>query len=190
MSPRDIGSKARHTEQDHAHTPRVSLCVAPPTMSTAVRDIFARVPRTYALVNHVLTMGLDTWWRRKMARLAAAGGPGLCLDACTGTGDMARALIHAVENSDRMKDEIYNVGSEELNHTKEDVALVIQKKVQYQLYYADFAADPDKRDYAVSYDKIQASGFQVQTSLDQVIDELIAGCRMITLHNPNSNIEG
>ena len=65
-------------------------------MSTAVRDIFARVPRTYALVNHALTLGLDAWWRRKVARLAAAGGPGLCLDVCTGTGDMARALRRAV----------------------------------------------------------------------------------------------
>lgn len=61
-------------------------------MSTRVQKIFSEVPRTYELVNHVLTLGLDIIWRRRAARTAAAIGgtanAGL-LDVCTGTGETA-----------------------------------------------------------------------------------------------------
>jgi nucleoside-diphosphate-sugar epimerase len=103
--------------------------------------------------------------------------------------DMARALLHAVENYDKMEGEAYNVGHEGLNHTKEEVALAIQRKVDYQLEYADVGSDPDKRDYEVSYAKVRKTGFTTAVSLEEGIDELIRGCEMITLQNPYSNIE-
>lgn len=58
-------------------------------MSKAVQRIFSDVPRTYELVNHVLTFGLDILWRRKAAEIASAGGGKLWLDICSGTGEMA-----------------------------------------------------------------------------------------------------
>lgn len=103
--------------------------------------------------------------------------------------DMARAFIHAVENFEEMKDQVYNVGSEQMNYTKEDVALAIRQKVDYQLYYADIGSDQDKRDYAVSYEKVRKAGFGTRISLEQGVDELVAGCAMISLSNPYSNIE-
>jgi len=103
--------------------------------------------------------------------------------------DMARAVIHAVENFDRMEGRVYNVGSESMNYTKEEVALAIREKVDYQVYYADLGSDPDQRDYTVSYARVREAGFEPRTSLERGIDELVAGCAMITLHNPYSNIE-
>jgi demethylmenaquinone methyltransferase/2-methoxy-6-polyprenyl-1,4-benzoquinol methylase len=60
----------------------------------AIRDMFGAVARRYDLLNHLLSAGLDRWWRRQAA--AAALGPGppapLVLDLCAGTGDQAIAL--------------------------------------------------------------------------------------------------
>ncbi len=54
--------------------------------------MFSQVPATYELVNHILTLGLDTIWRRRAVRLAAtAGGEGWA-DLCTGTGETASYL--------------------------------------------------------------------------------------------------
>ena len=55
----------------------------------SVKRIFAEVPATYELVNHVLTVGLDVLWRRRAAKTAAKVGPGKWADMCTGTGETA-----------------------------------------------------------------------------------------------------
>jgi demethylmenaquinone methyltransferase/2-methoxy-6-polyprenyl-1,4-benzoquinol methylase len=54
-----------------------------------IKKMFAQVPETYEVVNHVLTLGLDTIWRKRAARLAATGGGSRWLDVCSGTGEMA-----------------------------------------------------------------------------------------------------
>ena len=57
-----------------------------------IREMFAEVPETYELVNHIMTFGLDILWRRRAADEAAAAGGSRWLDVCTGTGDMAACL--------------------------------------------------------------------------------------------------
>jgi len=63
-----------------------------PAGSEGIKNIFAAVGPTYDLVNRVLTFGLDVLWRNRAARLARGAGGRRWLDACSGTGDMARAL--------------------------------------------------------------------------------------------------
>lgn len=58
-------------------------------MSKGIQKIYREVPRTYELVNHVLTLGFDIRWRKKAAGFAAAKGGARWLDVCTGTGEMA-----------------------------------------------------------------------------------------------------
>lgn len=58
-------------------------------MNKGIRKIFSEVPRTYELVNHVLTFGLDILWRTKAAKVATMGGGRRWLDVCSGTGEMA-----------------------------------------------------------------------------------------------------
>ena len=53
--------------------------------------------KTYELVNHVLTFGLDIIWRRKAARLASRKGGFRWLDVCSGTGEMALNLSRLAE---------------------------------------------------------------------------------------------
>ena len=62
-----------------------------------IQDIFSRIPKTYDLINRILTLGLDVSWRVKAAKIAAQGGGEKWLDVCSGTGDMAGALARAAK---------------------------------------------------------------------------------------------
>lgn len=62
------------------------------TLRKGVQKIYKEVARTYELVNHVLTIGLDIRWRKKAAQIAAQKGGTLWLDVCCGTGEMAQNL--------------------------------------------------------------------------------------------------
>jgi len=56
--------------------------------------MFTEVPQTYRLLNHLLTLGQDIFWRRRAAKIAASGGGTRWLDACSDTGEMAAYLSH------------------------------------------------------------------------------------------------
>jgi len=61
-------------------------------MIKGIQKIFSEVADTYELVNHILTFGLDIYWRRKAARVAAKADGIYWLDVCSGTGEMAQNL--------------------------------------------------------------------------------------------------
>jgi len=50
--------------------------------------IFTAVPPRYDLVNHIITLGMDSGWRREAAKTCLAGNPKEVLDLCCGTGDL------------------------------------------------------------------------------------------------------
>ncbi|MGB7294054.1 MAG: ubiquinone/menaquinone biosynthesis methyltransferase [Candidatus Aminicenantales bacterium] len=62
-------------------------------MPNRLKELFAEVAPTYERANHILTFGLDRLWRRTAALWAAKSGGRLWLDVCSGSGDMARALL-------------------------------------------------------------------------------------------------
>lgn len=100
--------------------------------------------------------------------------------------DMARSFIFAVENFDQLKNNIYNVGHESMNFTKEEIARKIQAKINFHLHFADFGTDPDQRNYEVSYAKVRAAGFETKIGLDEGLDELIKGLPTVNIPNPYS----
>lgn len=61
-----------------------------------VRQMFAEIAPKYDLMNHVLSLNIDTHWRAKTLRILnlKAGEP--ILDACTGTGDLAIAMARTL----------------------------------------------------------------------------------------------
>lgn len=75
----------------------------PPTTTDFVKNVFSEVPATYERVNHVLTLGLDTVWRRRTARIAVADGGDHWLDVCTGTGEMAVYLSRLAPEGTRIE---------------------------------------------------------------------------------------
>jgi demethylmenaquinone methyltransferase / 2-methoxy-6-polyprenyl-1,4-benzoquinol methylase len=62
---------------------------------TEVRAMFDSVARRYDLLNDVLSLGLDRWWRRATARAAAARPGDLVLDLGCGTGRLGGVLAPA-----------------------------------------------------------------------------------------------
>jgi nucleoside-diphosphate-sugar epimerase len=99
--------------------------------------------------------------------------------------DMAKALIYALEHFQKMKNQVYNVGSEKMNFTKKDIALKIKEKIPFFLYFAEIGEDEDKRDYEVSYAKIRKAGFSTKISINEGIDELIKAFKNF----PNSGMD-
>lgn len=54
-----------------------------------VKKAFSRIADRYVSTNHVLSMGTDILWRKKVGRIVAGWKPVKVLDAATGTGDLA-----------------------------------------------------------------------------------------------------
>ncbi|MDG0993835.1 MAG: ubiquinone/menaquinone biosynthesis methyltransferase [Akkermansiaceae bacterium] len=54
-----------------------------------VKKAFSRIADRYVSTNHVLSMGTDILWRKKVGRIVARWEPVKVLDAATGTGDLA-----------------------------------------------------------------------------------------------------
>ena len=54
-----------------------------------VKEAFAKIADRYVVTNHVLSMGTDILWRRKVGRIVSRWNPEHVLDVATGTGDLA-----------------------------------------------------------------------------------------------------
>ena len=57
-----------------------------------VQDAFAKIARRYVITNHVLSMGTDILWRRKVASIIQNLAPANLLDLATGTADLAMEI--------------------------------------------------------------------------------------------------
>ena len=57
-----------------------------------VKAAFSRIADRYVLTNHVLSLGTDILWRKKVGRIVAGWQPESILDVATGTGDLALEL--------------------------------------------------------------------------------------------------
>jgi demethylmenaquinone methyltransferase/2-methoxy-6-polyprenyl-1,4-benzoquinol methylase len=68
-------------------------------MNKGIQKIFAEVPKTYELINHILTFGMDIVARKRAARIAVKDGGSIWVDVCSGTGEMAANLARLKEDN-------------------------------------------------------------------------------------------
>lgn len=102
--------------------------------------------------------------------------------------DISKAFIHALNGFDKMKNQPYNVGLSDANLTKLQLCQEIKKFVpEFYFVEATIGEDPDKRDYIVSNEKIEKTGFKPDVSLQKGIQELIKGYQVIK-RNQYANI--
>ena len=94
--------------------------------------------------------------------------------------DVAKAFLFTSENYEKMKGEPYNVGLSSANLTKRQLAEKIKEYVsELYIHSAEIGEDPDKRDYIVSNEKIESFGWSADHSLDDGIQELIKGYKIL-----------
>ena len=93
--------------------------------------------------------------------------------------DVVKAFIQAIDD-DSMLGEAYNLGLSSANLTKRQLAEKIKDHIpDFFIQSADIGEDPDKRDYLVSNEKLESTGWFPENSLDDGIEELIRGYQII-----------
>ncbi|MCA9408214.1 MAG: NAD(P)-dependent oxidoreductase [Candidatus Omnitrophica bacterium] len=94
--------------------------------------------------------------------------------------DVAKAFLHMVNNFDKVKDQTYNVGLSDANLSKLELCQEIKKFIpDLEIIESNQGEDPDKRDYIVSNEKIESTGYKPDVSLSDGIQELIKCFRVI-----------
>ena len=103
--------------------------------------------------------------------------------------DICRVFLFSIENIDKMKNNVYNVGSDNMNFSKKEICEIIKKELPNTYFnYADVGEDADKRNYGVSYEKITSLGFKTEIDIVTGIKEIITARPLIKLYNPYYNV--
>jgi nucleoside-diphosphate-sugar epimerase len=101
--------------------------------------------------------------------------------------DAAAAFLHGLRNYDAMAGGPYNVGLSDANLSKKELCEKIQVHVpRFTFLEAPVGKDPDQRDYIISNEKIEKTGFKPRRSLDDGIRELIRAYQVLR-SNPYGN---
>ena len=100
--------------------------------------------------------------------------------------DIASACIMAIENSSNISGEVYNVGDNEQNSTKKNLAELVQKHVPSSTIEIT-ETKQDLRSYKVSFDKIRNNlNFRVLRTVEDGILEILNQINNGTLNPQNS----
>jgi nucleoside-diphosphate-sugar epimerase len=103
--------------------------------------------------------------------------------------DIANVFLFAIENEKVMRDNVYNVGSNDMNFSKKEICEIIKSKVPNVYFnYADVGEDVDKRNYVVSYEKINKLGYKTKISLLDGISQLLKSIPLIKTNNQYHNV--
>ena len=68
-----------------------------------IASMFDSIARRYDTLNHLLSAGLDRRWRARAVRELQLTGRERVLDVCTGTGDLALALLEPKDGAGAME---------------------------------------------------------------------------------------
>ena len=95
--------------------------------------------------------------------------------------DIAKAFLHCISHFDVMKNQVYNIGLSHANLSKKELCETIKEYVPH-FYFTEspVGTDPDKRNYIVSSEKIEATGYFPDFSLEDGISELVKGFPLLS----------
>ena len=97
--------------------------------------------------------------------------------------DVAHAFHFGILNFSKMKGEAFNVGLSSANLSKRELCETIKILVpELYIHSASIGEDPDKRDYIVSNEKLEALGWKSQVTLEDGIREIIAAYPMLKMN--------
>ena len=101
--------------------------------------------------------------------------------------DISESFVFAIKNLDKMIDNVYNVGSDSMNYSKEEICNMISDKTGAFVHFEEIGNDADKRNYVVSYDKINELGFETKISMQQGIDEICKVLEVVDFQSSYTN---
>jgi nucleoside-diphosphate-sugar epimerase len=103
--------------------------------------------------------------------------------------DVARCFHHCILNFDAMKNKAYNVGLDDANISKIELAEKIKQHIpKFEIVCKEIGEDPDKRNYIVSNERLLKTGFKPKISLDEGIIELIKGYSILLRNDLYQNV--
>jgi nucleoside-diphosphate-sugar epimerase len=95
--------------------------------------------------------------------------------------DVAKAFIHLIENYESCNNNAFNVGLTSANMSKLQLAQKVKEYVpDLVIIEEQFKEDFDKRNYVVSNEKLEKTGWSCDFSLDAGIQELLKAYKMIS----------
>tara|TARA_B110000238_G_C16040730_1_gene401751 strand:+ start:166 stop:1104 length:939 start_codon:yes stop_codon:yes gene_type:complete len=98
--------------------------------------------------------------------------------------DVCEVFNFSIKNIDKMKGEIFNVGLSDANLSKKELCDKIKLIIKNFVYFEEnLQKDPDQRNYIVSNKKIENLGFKPKVSIEEGIQELEKGYRMLKVKN-------
>jgi nucleoside-diphosphate-sugar epimerase len=97
--------------------------------------------------------------------------------------DVVNAFILMIERYNLYRGQAFNVGLSSANLSKLELCEAIKKRVSFVIKTDEFSKDADKRNYIVSNDKLEATGWFPRYSLDDGIQELIKAYKVFTHAN-------
>ena len=96
LRPTEPRQSFQQRNREHIVPLRSSTNPMPGPSRETVPAMFDRIAHRYDLLNHMLSLGRDIAWRRRMVRLLPAMSPGSrVLDLATGTGDVLLGIAAA-----------------------------------------------------------------------------------------------
>lgn len=103
--------------------------------------------------------------------------------------DIARAIEFTIKNFDKMSGRAFNIGHESMNKSKRELAEKIADMTGCLLNINEFREDPDKRNYFISFKRIQELGFIPEIGWDQGLTALYKGIKSLHWNIPFANVE-
>jgi len=98
--------------------------------------------------------------------------------------DIAKTFLHCIKNYESMNNQVYNVGLSDANLNKKELAEAI--KLQFPdlvIIENEFSSDIDNRDYIVSNEKLEKTGWSPDYTITKGINELSEAYQMIITDN-------
>ncbi len=86
--------------------------------------------------------------------------------------DAAESYMFTLDNWDKMVGDTFNVGGDNLNYSKKEIADLVRKYINYNIIDSDIK-DRDVRHFIIAFDKIHGLGFMPKYTVEDGIRQLI-----------------